>query len=106
MDELLVPCLVDSGAVHTLLPSWVAQAGAIALTGGRSTRLGVGGGSTTATFAPVRLATGPHAWEAEVAFCDPWPYAWGLLGQTSFFRFFTVRFRAVDFEFEVDPIPE
>jgi hypothetical protein len=45
-----------------------------------------------------------HVWEAEVAFCHPWPYAWGLLGQRSFFRYFTVTFRAADFELEVTPI--
>ena len=42
-------------------------------------------------------------WEAEVGFCAPWPYGWGLLGQQSFFRFFTVTFRAVDFALEVTP---
>lgn len=106
MDDVLVPCLVDSGAVHTLLPRWVAAAGALPLDGGPTAVLGVGAASTSATFIKVRLAAGDHAWEADVGFCDPWPYAWGLLGQSSFFRFFTVTFRAADFEFEVHPIAE
>ena len=33
----------------------------------------------------------------------PWPYSWALLGHTAFFRYFTVTFRAADFEFEVQP---
>lgn len=47
MDDVLVPCLVDSGALNTLLPCWVAEAAGI-------------------------------------------------------FRYFTVTFRSVDFEFELD----
>ena len=39
-----------------------------------------------------------------MGFCDPWPYGWGLFGQQSFFRYFTVAFRAADFVFEVEPI--
>lgn len=106
MDDVLVPCLVDSGAVHTLLPSWVAQAAALPLSEGQSRILGIGGMSTSATFVTVRFGAGGRVWEAVAGFCDPWPYAWGLLGQASFFRFFTVTFRAADFEFEVDPIAE
>ncbi len=104
MDDVLVPCLVDSGAVHTLLPRWVADACAVSLEGARTAVLGVAAGPTTATFTTVRLSTGIHAWEADVGFCDPWPYSWGLLGQSSFFRFFTVTFRAADFELDIDPI--
>ena len=52
----------------------------------------------------TRLTTTGQSWEAEVAFCDPWPYGWGLLGQLAFFRFFTVTFRASELTFEVEPI--
>ena len=106
MDDVLVPCLVDSGAVHTLLPSWVAEAAAVRLSDAQPRILGVGGTSTSASFVVVRFVVGGRAWEAEAGFCDPWPYAWGLLGQASFFRFFTITFRAADFEFEIDPITE
>ncbi|HUP69077.1 MAG TPA: hypothetical protein VM142_04600 [Acidimicrobiales bacterium] len=30
-------------------------------------------------------------------------HSWGLLGQRSFFHFFTVTFRASDFEFDIEP---
>ena len=29
MDDILVPCLVDSGALNTLLPAWIAEAAGI-----------------------------------------------------------------------------
>lgn len=106
MEDILIPCLVDSGALHTLLPRWVAEAGALSLEGGRSVALAVAAASTSATFTKVRMSAAGHAWEGDIGFCDPWPYAWGLLGQSAFFRFFTVTFRAADFAFEVDPITE
>lgn len=61
-------------------------------------------GATTAALVPIRLTVAGHSWEAEIGFCDPWPFGWGLLGQLSFFRYFTVTFRAVDLEFELEPI--
>lgn len=106
MDDILIPCLVDSGALHTLFPRWVAEAGALSLEGGRAVALAVAAASTSATFTTVRMSAAGHAWEGQIGFCDPWPYAWGLLGQIAFFRFFTVTFRAADFEFEVEPITE
>jgi hypothetical protein len=102
--EFRVPCLVDSGALHTLLPAWVADASATSLAEVQGRQLRVAGMATEAMLVPVRLTAASHTWESEVGFCHPWPYAWGLLGQLSFFRFFTVIFRAVDFEFEVEPI--
>jgi hypothetical protein len=65
----------------------------------------VGGETTVARFATVALSVVALAWEATVGFCNPWPYAWGVLGHDSFFRWFTVTFRAVDGEFELDPNP-
>lgn len=106
MDDILLPCLVDSGALHTLLPRWVADAAGLSLAGGRAVTVAVAAASTSATFTTVRISAAGHAWEGEIGFCHPWPYSWGLLGQIAFFRFFTVTFRAADFEFEVDPITE
>lgn len=104
MDEVHVPCLVDSGSVHTLLPAWLAGSAGISLDGVDPRGLAVAGGATDGAFTSVRLTAASSSWEAEVGFCDPWPYAWGLLGQQSFFRYFTVTFRAADFEFEVELI--
>jgi hypothetical protein len=104
VESVLVPCLVDSGALNGLLPCWVAEVAGLDLSETSLRRLGVGGSSTTARFASVTLSTADLAWEASVGFCDPWPYAWGILGHHSFFRWFTITFRAADHEFELEPI--
>jgi hypothetical protein len=101
VDDVVVPCLVDSGSVHTLLPRWVADLAAIDLVGAGSRALGLGGSTTEAVMATVALTVGEHRWEAEVGFCDPWRPSWGLLGQQSFFRHFEVTFRAADFQLEL-----
>ncbi len=106
MDDARVPGLVDSGALHTLLPRWVAEASGLPLAGGEGRDLMVAAAVTRSIFVMTRLTAAGHSWEAEVGFCDPWPYAWGLLGQRSFFHFFTVTFRAADFAFEVEPIEQ
>jgi len=103
-DDVLFPCLVDSGAVHTLLPRWLAETAGIDLGGVDPRPFAVAAQATEALVVTARLSAGDHVWEAEVGFCDPWPYGWGLLGQRSFFRFFTVTFRAAAFEFEIDAI--
>jgi hypothetical protein len=104
MVEAPLRCLVDSGAVNTLMPRWVAIEAGVDLSDVWDASLGVGGTAIKARFSTVRLAVGGHAWEAQVGFCDPWPYGWGLLGQLGFFHFFVVTFRAADWELEIDPI--
>lgn len=103
MGEFTVPALVDSGAINTILPRWAAAAAGIDVTG-PSIALRVGGSEVGVRFEVVSMTAGGLTWEAEVGFCESWPYAWGLLGHHAFFRFFEVRFRAADFEFEVEPI--
>lgn len=104
VESVRVPCLLDSGALSTLLPRWVAEVVGVDLTNAADRALALGGDSTTAQFTTVALSAADLAWEAPVGFCDPWPYAWGLLGHHSFFRWFTVTFRAADHEFELEPI--
>lgn len=103
-DEVLVPCLADTGAINTLLPHWAADLAGIDCTGAPEIRLGVGGSAAVARMVPTLLTVGEHSWEAEVGFCDPWPRSWGLLGQRSFFRYFVVTFRTADFELELTPV--
>jgi hypothetical protein len=103
MSSLLLPCLVDSGASNTLMPSWPVPIAGLDLAGVEPRALAVGGTSVNARFTVVRLSVAGLTWEAQVGFCDGWPYAWGLLGHDSFFRWFTVTFRAAEFEFEVEP---
>ncbi len=104
MDELRFPALVDSGAVHTLLPRWLADAGGVGLDGCERRPLAVATAVVDAAFLTTRLTAGGSTWEGEVGFCDPWPFSWGLLGHRSFFRYFTVTLRAVDLEFELTPV--
>lgn len=56
MDELRFPCLVDSGAVHTLLPRWLANAADIALGGAEQRSLAVATAATDAVFVTTPLA--------------------------------------------------
>lgn len=104
MDELRFPCLLDSGAVNTLLPRWLADAAGLDLRGADGRALAVATTATHAAFVTTGLTAADHTWEGDVAFCHPWPYSWGLLGHRSFLRYFTVTFRAVDLEFEVTPV--
>lgn len=105
VDDILVPCLVDSGATDSLLPAWAAELAGLDLGGGPARTIAVAARAVDARFATVRLTAGGHSWEAEVGFCEPWPYEWGILGQRSFFRWFTVTFRAADLELEAVPVP-
>ncbi len=104
VDDVRVRCLVDSGAQNTLLPGWVADLAGIDCRDAPTRSLSVAAAATTAALIPTRLTVADHSWEAEIGFCDPWPYGWGLLGQLSFFRYFTVSFRAADLEFELEPV--
>ena len=106
MEDVLLPWLLDSGWLHSLLPRWVADASGIALEDRAASDLAVAAGVTHASFVRAHLAAAGETWEADIGFCDPWPYSWGLLGQLSFFRFFTVVFRAADFQFELEALAE
>ncbi len=103
MDEAPIRCLVDSGSVNTLLPTWVADLAGVTLDTAERRALGVGGSVVNAAFVDVQLTLGNHSWEATVGFCENWPYGWGLLGQDAFFRYFVVTMRAADWELEVEP---
>jgi hypothetical protein len=104
VESVRMKCLVDSGAIHTVVPAWAADLAGIDLSGGDVRYLSVGGSSVEARFVAVRMTAAGLTWDAPVGFCDAWPYAWGLLGHDSFFRWFTVTFRAMDLEFEIEPI--
>lgn len=104
MVEAPLRCLVDSGSIHTLMPAWVATEAGVPVDRTDEHHLLVAGSGVVARFAAVQLTVGDHRWKATVGFCKPWPYGWGLLGQTSFFRFFVVTFRAGDWELEIQPL--
>ena len=98
--------LADSGAVNTFFGSWVADEAGLDLSNVPARPLAVGASMVGAKFVNVTLSAAGHTWEAEVGFADSWDKPFGLLGHSSFFRQFSVTFRAADLEFEVDPITE
>lgn len=104
--DFRVKALLDTGAVHTLFPAWVARIAQIDLLGGITRPVSFGGQVLETTFVVVRIEAADLSWEAEAGFCHGWTSGWGLLGQESFFRFFTVTFKAADRVFEIKSNPD
>ncbi len=96
-------CLVDTGSTANRFGSWLAEAVGIDLTGAPEERIAVGGLPTTARHGRAALTVAGVRYDAPVSFCDPWPFAFNLLGQEGFLRFFRVTICAADFWLEVEP---
>jgi hypothetical protein len=75
----------------------------IDLTSAPEQRVVVGGLTATARHARATLTIADMRYEAPVTFCDPWPFAFNLLGQEGFLRFFRVTLCAREFWLEVEP---
>lgn len=106
LGDFRVPGLVDSGAMHVLFHSDVANEANIDLSGAEDLPLSHGpmAAPFTAKTVTVQLSAAAHTWETKVGFADyPNLVDHGLLG-LPFFNSFTVTFRSVDDEFEVSPI--
>ncbi len=96
MEQAPIACLVDTGALRTRLPADLADIAGIDL--GHAPRERVALAGTTVDAAPARVSLRletPHAnkqweWDAPVWFCDPWPFAFGLLGLDGFLRHFRI----------------
>lgn len=93
-----VVALCDTGALHNRFAAWVADDIGIDLRGIEPEAIGVGGQHLMARTVMVSLGIGNMEWEAPVSFCEPWPWAYQLLGQEGFFRWFEVVVRAADRE--------
>lgn len=98
-------CLVDTGATHNRFGSWLAEAAGIDLVDAPESDLAVGGLLTTARHARADLTIAGVRYDAPVSFCDPWPFAFHLLGQEGFLRYFRVEVCAADGWLEVQPEP-
>lgn len=77
-------CLLDTGATDVRMGMHVAELAGVELDDSLSREIVVAGLRTVGRAANVRLelrqgARG-HAWSPTVYFCDPWPWAFGLLG--------------------------
>jgi len=78
-------CLLDTGATEVRMGAHVAELAGIELDESLLTQEAVIGGlQTTRVAAAVRLELRQgeerHAWSSTVYFCDPWHWAFGLLG--------------------------
>ncbi len=98
-------CLVDTGSTANRFGSWRAEATGVDLEGTPETTLHIGGVTTTARHARANLTIAGVRYDAPVSFCDPWPFAFNLLGQEGFLRFFRLTVCAAKGWLEVEPEP-
>jgi hypothetical protein len=89
-------CLVDTGATTNRFGSWLAEAVGIDLSEAPEEDLVVAGARCRATRARADLTIAGTRYDAPVTFCDPWPFAFNLLGQEGFLRFFRVTICAAE----------
>ncbi|HTB69810.1 MAG TPA: hypothetical protein VK707_02385 [Solirubrobacteraceae bacterium] len=77
-------CLLDSGANDIRLGKHVADLAGVELTATVEHELVVGGVRTRGRGVEAQLALREgadlHVWTPTVYFCEPWPWAFGLLG--------------------------
>jgi len=95
--------LLDTGSIHNRFARWAADFVGVDLATTEPERIAVGGVITEARTVACSLQLGEFAWEAPVAFCDPWPFDFQILGQLGFLRWFRVVIDAADETFEVTP---
>lgn len=87
-------CLLDTGAIDVRMGKHVAELAGIELDDSLSHEVVVGGLRTTGHLASVQLelrqGSDSHTWSPAVFFCDPWPWAFGLLGLAGLDPFLTI----------------
>lgn len=96
-------CLVDTGATHNRFGAWLAESTGIDLADAPRSQIAVGGVLTEARHARVDLTIAGVRYDAPVTFCDPWPFAFHLLGQEGFLRFFRLEICAAQGWLELEP---
>jgi len=96
-------CLIDTGSTANRFGAWIAEATGIDLGAAPESLVMVGGVHTTARHARAELTIAGLRYEAPVSFCDPWPFAFNLLGQEGFLRFFRIELCAAEFWLDVRP---
>ena len=106
LEEAPQICLVDTGATTNRFGLWLAEATGIDLTGAPEDRITIGGVTATAKHARVALTIAGMRYDAPTTFCDPWPFAFNLLGQEGFLRYFRLTVCAAEFWLELEPEPE
>jgi hypothetical protein len=103
LEEAPQLCLVDTGSTANRFGAWLAYATGVDLTGAPETKLYIGGIATIARHARADLTIAGLRYDAPITFCDPWPFAFNLLGQEGFLRFFRIELCAAEGWLEVEP---
>jgi hypothetical protein len=98
-------CLLDTGALRNVFGRWIAEAAGIELEDAPAERVAVGGVVTEARTARVDLELGGVRFDAAVAFCEPWPLPFNLLGQEAFLRRFHLELCVAEGWLELEPEP-
>jgi hypothetical protein len=98
-------CLVDSGSLRNRFGRWLADEAGIPLGGAPEDKVAIGGLLTTAAVARVELSVGEIRFETPVWFCDPWPFAFNVLGQEGFLRYVHVELCAAEGWLDLGPEP-
>jgi hypothetical protein len=105
LEEAPQLCLLDTGAIHNRFGLWLAEAVGIDLHNAPESQVAVGGVLTSARHARADLTIAGTRYDAPVSFCDPWPFAFNLLGQEGFLRFFRLEICAAEGWVDVEPEP-
>jgi hypothetical protein len=103
LEEAPQLCLVDTGSTANRFGAWLAEATGVDLAGAPETTVNLGGVMTTARHARADLTIAGLRYDAPISFCDPWPFAFNLLGQEGFLRFFRVTLCAAQGWLDVEP---
>lgn len=106
LREYALPCLVDSGSLNSLFAAWTAREAGLTLQGAPEKEIAVAGRAFIARFATARFFIGAHTWEAEVGFCDDWPWDHHVLGLRGFFRWFDVTISGAAQTTTLVPMPD
>jgi hypothetical protein len=105
LEEAPQLCLVDTGSMANRFGVWLAEATGVDLSAAPESLLHVAGVATIAKHARADLTIAGVRYDAPVSFCDPWPFAFNLLGQEGFLRFFRLTLCAAEGWLDVDPEP-
>lgn len=98
-------CLIDSGSTANRFGAWLAESTGIDLSGAPETTVHVAGITAIARHTRADLTIAGRRYDAPVTFCDPWPFAFNLLGQEGFLRFFRVTLCAAEAWLDIEPEP-
>lgn len=103
LEEAPQLCLIDTGSTANRFGAWLAEALGIDLAEAPETELAIAGGVISARHVRCDLTIAGVRYAAPVSFCDPWPFAFHLLGQEGFLRFFRLTLSAAECWLEIDP---